>query len=46
MTLSDRLKLILGGPRRYFLRLFNPGYVDTQLAKRTGECKGAGLAAR
>jgi hypothetical protein len=42
ITLSARAKLILGGPRRYFLRLFNPDYVDTQLAKRAGECKRCG----
>ena len=38
----QRLKLLAGRPRRLYLNLLRPGYVQASLARRKGECRRCG----
>lgn len=42
ITFWNRVKLLCGGPRRYFLRLLKPEYVQKQLTERQGDCTRCG----
>ena len=42
VSLWQRLKLLTGRPRRWYLNHFRTGYVRAQLARRKGECRRCG----
>jgi hypothetical protein len=42
LSLWQRIKLLRGRPRRWFLNYFRPGYVKAQLARRQGACTRCG----
>jgi hypothetical protein len=42
LSVWQRVKLLKGRPRRWFLNYFRPGYVKAQLAKREGACTRCG----
>ena len=42
LTLWQRLRLLWGRPRRFYLNLIRPGYVRASLARRRGECRRCG----
>lgn len=41
-SLSTRLRLLWGTPRRFYLNVFRPGYVRRSLAQRQGACRRCG----
>ncbi|MBM4042945.1 MAG: hypothetical protein FJ290_31030 [Planctomycetes bacterium] len=42
LTVWQRLKLLWGRPRRFWLNVVRPGYVRANLARRRGECRRCG----
>jgi hypothetical protein len=42
LTLWQKIRLLWGRPRRFFLGVFRPGYVRAMRARRRGECRRCG----